>query len=87
MNPHQSDIDRILSHRHDNDGDYWATDDGKIYVGNPSSTIGALGMLHELGIDPAHEAVQGGIELLLAAARDDGRIRIGPKSPLLSRAE
>ncbi|RMH12197.1 MAG: hypothetical protein D6701_13835, partial [Gemmatimonadetes bacterium] len=53
-----------------------------IYVGNPFSTIGALGMLHELGVDADHEAVRGGIDLILSACRDDGRIRVAPKSPM-----
>ena len=37
----QADIEEILSRRHDNGADYWATPDGRIYVGNPFSTIGS----------------------------------------------
>lgn len=39
-------------------------------------------MLHELGVPADHEAVQGGLELILDACRDDGRIRVAPKAPL-----
>lgn len=77
-----SDIEAILARRHDNGADYWASPEGKVYVGNPFSTIGCLGMLHELGLGSDHEAVAGSLELLLDACRDDGRIRLGPKTPM-----
>lgn len=82
MDAHGADAEAILARRHDNGGDFWATPDGKLYVGNPFSTVASLVMLHELGVGPEHEAVRGGLELILAACRDDGRIRLGPKSPL-----
>lgn len=78
----RSDSKAILGHRHDNDGDYWATPDNRIYKGNPFSTIGSLGMLHELGVDANHEAVQGALGLILNAIREDGRIRVAPGAPL-----
>ena len=40
----QADIDTILGHRPDNGADHWATPDGRIYVGNPYSTIASLCM-------------------------------------------
>jgi hypothetical protein len=76
------DIDAIVARRHDNGGDFWASADGKLYIGNPFSTLASLGMLHELGVDRDHEAVGGGLELVLDACRDDGRIRLGPRTPL-----
>lgn len=79
---HEADIQKILDRRHDNGGDFWASADGRIYVGNPFSTLAALNMLHELGVDSDHEAVQGGLALILNACRDDGRIRLAPKAPL-----
>jgi hypothetical protein len=77
-----SDVEAILARRHDNGDDYWASPEGKIYVGNPFSTITALAMLHELEVTADHEAAAGGLELILEACRDDGRIRVGPKSPM-----
>lgn len=77
-----TDVRTILGRRHDNGDDFWATPDGRVYVGNPYSTITCLLMLHELELDAGHEAVRGGIDLLLDACRPDGRIRLGPKSPL-----
>ena len=82
MSADNGDVSTVLGKRHHNGGDFWATPDGKVYVGNPYSTIGALGILYELGVDHEHEAVQGATALLLAAARPDGRIRVGPKSPM-----
>lgn len=81
-NDYQPDIDAILAERHHNQGDFWATPDGRIYVGNPFSTLSSLAMLHELGVTSSHEAVRGGLDLVLEAWRDDGRIRLAPKAPL-----
>ncbi len=82
MGRHEDDVAAILARRHDNGADYWATPDARIYVGNPFSTLAALGMLHELGVDASHEAVSGGLQLVLEARREDGRIRLGSKAPL-----
>ena len=78
----EQDVAAVLSRRHENGGDFWASADGKVYVGNPYSTIGALGLLHELGLPRSHEAVSGGLDLIRSAARSDGRIRLGPKTPM-----
>jgi len=78
---HESDIDTILAHRYDNGGDFWATPDGRIYVGSPFSTLTSMGMLYELGVGSDHEAVQGGLALILDACRADGRIRLAPRAP------
>lgn len=82
MTQANSDVATILSKRHQNGADFWAGPEGKIYVGNPFSTLSCLGMLHELGVSADHEAVRGGLDLVLDACRDDGKIRVGPKSPL-----
>lgn len=82
MGDFDADIDALLSRRHDNGADFWASPEGKIYVGNPFSTLSCLGMLHELGVASDHEAVRGGLDLILAACREDGRIRLGPKAPM-----
>ena len=76
------DVHIILAKRHHNGGDYWATADGRIYVGSPFSTLSSLGMLYELGVSEAHEAVEGALALVFGAWRDDGRIRLAPKAPL-----
>jgi len=78
----QRDIEIILARRRDNGADYWATPDGRVYVGSPFSTISSLGMLHELGLNRSHEAVRGALETILAAWREDGKIRLAPTAPL-----
>lgn len=77
-----ADIESILSRRRANGADYWAGPEGKIYIGNPFSTLGSLNMLHELGVGADHDAVEGGLRLILEACRDDGKIRLGPRAPL-----
>lgn len=79
---HKADVAAILGRRHHNGGDFWATPDGRVYVGSPFSTLGALGILHELRLRRTHEAVRGGLALIWAAWRDDGRIRLAPSAPL-----
>ena len=81
-NAYRTDIEAILAKRHHNGGDFWATTDGRIYVGSPFSTVSSLGMLHELGVTHSHEAVRGGLDLVLGAWREDGRIRLAPSAPL-----
>ncbi|NIS26924.1 prenyltransferase, partial [candidate division KSB1 bacterium] len=77
-----TDIDAILAKRHHNGGDFWATPDGRIYVGSPFSTLSSLGMLHELDVTSSHEAVCGGLNLILDAWREDGRVRLAPRVTL-----
>ena len=74
-----SDIEYILSTKYDNGADYWATPDGKLGVGGPFSTLSALLILSDLGLDCNHEAVKGGANLLIDAIRDDGKIKISKK--------
>ena len=81
-NAFRTDIEAILAKRHHNGGDFWATTDSRIYVGSPFSTLSSLGMLHELGVTRSHEAVRGGLDLVLGAWREDGRIRLAPNAPL-----
>lgn len=51
MADHQADIGKVLAHRHDNGADYWATDDGRLGVGSPFSTLESLRQL----LDCQHE--------------------------------
>jgi hypothetical protein len=78
---YRADVESILAKRHSNGGDFWAGTDGRIYVGGPFSTLGSLGMLHELDVDVSHEAVAGALDLVVDAWQADGRIRLAPKAP------
>lgn len=68
--------------RHANGGDYWASEDGRLAVGSPFSTLESLQILHELGLEPDHEAAAGALELLLASWREDGPYQLAPSGTL-----
>lgn len=76
------DVEAVLARRYDNGGDYWASADGRLGVGDPFSTLTSLVILHELKVGRTHEAVRGALELILGAWRDDGRYRLAPSGTL-----
>jgi len=78
-NKNQADLAQILATRHDNGADFWTTPDGRLGIEKPISTLTALMIISELNVPRDHEALQGAAELVLAAIRDDGRVRIAPK--------
>ncbi len=77
-----TDLESVLARRHDNGADYWATPDGRLGVGAPFSTLESLLILHELGVPATHEAVEGALELVLDAWREDGRFRTAPRGAI-----
>ena len=50
MERFEADIQAILSHRHDNGADFWATPDGRLLKGSPFTTLESACMLFELGV-------------------------------------
>lgn len=81
-NPNQADLKQLLATRHDNGADFWATPDGRLGIEKPISTLTALMIMGELKVPEDHEALQGAAELVLAAFREDGRVRIAPKGQI-----
>ena len=81
-NPNQADLKQLLATRHDNGADFWATLDGRLGIEKPISTLTALMIMGELKVPEDHEALQGAAELVLAAFREDGRVRIAPKGQI-----
>lgn len=79
---YEPDVEAVLARRHDNGGDFWATPDGRLGVGEPFSTVTALLLLYELKVPRTHETVCGALELLLRAWRPDGRFRLAPSGAL-----
>jgi hypothetical protein len=77
-NPYAGDIGAILSHRHDNGGDLWATLDGRLMKGSPFTTLDCACMLPELGMDPEEPVLKATAALIFGAQREDGRFRISP---------
>ena len=71
-----SDIEAVLARQHDNGGEYWASADGRLGIGDPFSTLTSLLILYELGLTREHEAISGALSLILNAWREDGRYRL-----------
>lgn len=78
--PHryQADVDAMLARRHDNGGDFWASSDGRVYVGSPFSTVQCVSMLSDLGMDAGDPVMAKASELILNCWMDDGRFRLAP---------
>jgi len=75
---YQNDVDIILSHRHDNGDDYWATPDKRLSKGSPFSTYCSAIMLLELGMEPSDPILKKVAELFFEIWRDDGRFKLYP---------
>ena len=79
---YEKDVEAVLARRHDNGGDFWASQDGRLGKGGPFSTLESLLILSELRVAKSHEAVRGAAGLLLGACREDGRFRVAPKGTM-----
>ncbi len=79
---YKADVEEIIAKRYDNGGDYWASADGRLAVGNPFSTIGCVLMLNDLGVDLSNPVLKGATDLILEAWREDGRFRLAPSGTL-----
>lgn len=78
----EADLEQILSTRYDNGSDFWATQDGRIGIEKPISTLTAMFVMSELKVPKSHEALNGAAQLVLDAVREDGRVRISPKGSI-----
>lgn len=79
---YKADVKAIIAKRYDNGGDYWASADRRLAVGNPFSTIGCVLMLNELGVDLSNPILKGATELILKTWREDGRFKLAPSGTL-----
>lgn len=77
-----SDIEEILSHRHDNGGEFWDTKDKKLLKGSPFSTLESALYLIELGIDPDDPILRNVANLILSTWQEDGRFKIYPRGAI-----
>jgi hypothetical protein len=73
---YKNDIAFLMSRRHSNGGDLWATKDNNIGKGSPFSTKEVALMLVELGFKKSHSIVKDIAELILMNQQEDGRFRI-----------
>jgi len=79
----QCDIDEILSHRHDNGADFWATPDNRLLKGSPFSTLDCAHMLLELEMPPADPILRTVAQMFFDTWRPDGRFKVYPKGGIL----
>ena len=78
MQPYASDIQAVLSHRHDNGADYWATPDGRLLKGSPFTTLESACMLFELGVPVNDPVLWETVNLIFSILRNDGRFQLAP---------
>ena len=75
---YESDINEILSHRHDNGADLWTTPDKRLIKGSPFSTLESVMYLLELGVEPKEPLMNEVAELILGTWQNDGRFKVYP---------
>lgn len=79
---YQSDLEAIMSKRHDNGGDYWATPDRRLIKGSPFTTLDCAYILSELGMDRSEPVLKETADLILSSWREDGRFKLSPQSAI-----
>lgn len=76
---YSSDIETILSHRHDNGWDLWATPDKRLLKGAPFSTLESVLYLLELGEAADEPILKAAADLIFSVWQKDGRFKVYPK--------
>jgi len=79
---YSSAVDIILSHRFDNGGDLWASQDKRLLKGAPFSTLESVLLLLELGVETDNPLMKDVADLILSTWRSDGRFKISPKGSI-----
>lgn len=78
----QSDVEAILTRRHDNGWDYWTTPDKRLYKGSPFSTLESALLLIELGMEPSDPLLEDVADLIFSTWREDGRFKLYPQGAI-----
>ena len=78
-NQYVSDMEAILSHRHDNGADLWTTPDKRLIKGAPFSTLESVLYLLELGMEPTESLLRQAAELIFSTWQADGRFKAYPQ--------
>lgn len=76
------DIAEIVSMRHHNGGDLWATSDIKLNVGSPFSTLNCASLLSELNMSSSDPILTETADLIFSNQKDDGRFRLSPQGAI-----
>ncbi len=74
-----SDVEAILSHKHDNGADLWTTPDKRLIKGAPFSTLESVMYLLELGMEPTEALLEEASALIFGAWQEDGRFKLYPQ--------
>lgn len=77
-----SDLNVILSHRHDNGADLWTTPDNRLLKGSPFTTFDCALYLLELGVSPEEPVLKDTAQLIFSVWQPDGRFKIYPKGSI-----
>lgn len=77
-----SDVEEILSHRHDNGADLWTTPDKRLIKGAPFSTLESVLYLLELGMEPTEPLLKETAQLIFSTWQEDGRFKLYPQTPV-----
>lgn len=77
-----ADVEAILSHKHDNGADLWATPDKRLIKGSPFSTLESVMYLLELGMEPTEPILKEAAELIFSTWQEDGRFKLYPKGSI-----
>lgn len=78
-----SDVDTILSHRHDQGADFWTTPDRRLFKGTPYSALSSASMLLELGMEPSDPILEAVAALFFDGWKEDGRFKVYPTGGIL----
>lgn len=79
---YESDVEAILSHRHDNGADLWTTPDKRLIKGAPFSTLESVMYLLELGMEPTDPLLVEAAELIFSTWQEDGRFKVYPQGAI-----
>ncbi len=76
------DVEKILSHRHDQGADLWTSTDKRLIKGSPFSTLESVMYLLELGMEPSDPILKETAELIFSTWQEDGRFKLYPKGAI-----
>ena len=79
---YKADIEAILAKRDHLGADYWTTADKRLGKGGPFSTLEAVRLLLELGMDNSAPIFKEVADLIFSTWRDDGRFKLSPKGAI-----
>lgn len=74
----QSDIEAIISHRHDLGNDFWTTTDKRLQKGSPFTIFESVIYLLELGVDPEDPLLKQSADLIFSVWQLDGKFKTYP---------